>query len=407
MAHASSYEEERKRAEALAELDRAKTQFFSNVSHEFRTPLTLMLGPLEDLLARGPSAGGPDDHATLAVVHRNGQRLLRLVNTLLDFSRIQAGRNEAVYEPTDLAALTADLASVFRSAIEQAGLTFDVGAAAGLEPVYVDRVMWEKIVLNLLSNAFKFTFEGGITARLEDRGDAVALVVRDTGIGIAPSEIDRLFERFHRVEGVRARTHEGSGIGLALVQELVQLHGGTVRAESQPGQGHRVRGDAAQGPRPSAGRADRHRRGDESRPPHAAMSFLEEALRWLPDDRAADGGARRRARSRAWPRTAARRARIVVADDNADMRQYVARLLARALGRRGRRRRPRRAGGDPRARGRPGTDRRHDARPRRLRAPAGPARRSGHARGSRSSCSRPARARSRASRGWRPAPTTT
>ncbi len=327
VSHASSYEEERKRAEALAELDRAKTQFFSNVSHEFRTPLTLMLGPLEDLLARGPATVGLDDHATLTVVHRNGQRLLRLVNALLDFSRIQAGRNEAVYEPTDLAALTADLASVFRSAVEQAGLTFAVGGAAGLEPIYVDRAMWETIVLNLLSNAFKFTFEGGITAELEDRGDAVALIVRDTGIGIAASEIGRLFERFHRIEGVRARTHEGSGIGLALVQELVQLHGGTVRAESQPGQGTVFVVTLPKG----RGHLPAERIGTGAArvsPPARGLSFLEEALRWLPDDRAADGALAGPAEpAPTGAPDSGRRARVVVADDNADMRQYVARLL--------------------------------------------------------------------------------
>ena len=325
--HASSYEAERKRAEALAELDRAKTRFFSNVSHEFRTPLTLMLGPLEDLLGRTPSTVSPDDHAALAVIHRNGRRLLKLVNTLLDFSRIQAGRNEAVYEPTDLAALTADLASVFRSAVEQAGLTFDVRCAAGLEPVYVDHGMWEKIVLNLLSNAFKFTFEGGIAVELSDRGASVELVVRDTGIGIAPGEIGHVFERFHRVQNVRARTHEGSGIGLALVQELVHLHGGTVRVESQPGQGSAFvvtlpKGQAhlpaeriGAGPGAASGST-------------GGMSFLEEALRWLPDQQR-PGGVMATAPEPEPDRRpqGARRARVVVADDNVDMREYVARLL--------------------------------------------------------------------------------
>ncbi len=325
--HASSYEEERKRAEALAELDRAKTRFFSNVSHEFRTPLTLMLGPLEELLGRAPSSVAPDDHATLAVVHRNGRRLLKLVNTLLDFSRIQAGRNEAVYEPTDLAALTADLASVFRSAVEQGGLTFDVRCGRGLDPVYVDRGMWEKIVLNLLSNAFKFTFEGGITVALEDRGASVELIVRDTGVGIAPGEIGHLFERFHRVEGVPARTHEGSGIGLALVQELVHLHGGTVRAESQPGQGSAFLVTLPKGRAHLP--AERIGAGDaRTSTPASGMSFVEEALRWLPDDQALDGALATAPEPEPGGATGGgRRARIVVADDNADMRQYVARLL--------------------------------------------------------------------------------
>ena len=122
IAHARAYETEKKRAEALAEIDRAKTAFFTNVSHEFRTPLTLMLGPLEQELAE--CEGSPDRRDRLEMVHRNGLRLLRLVNALLDFSRAEAGRVEATFQPTDLAAFTADLAGAFREAVETAGLTF-------------------------------------------------------------------------------------------------------------------------------------------------------------------------------------------------------------------------------------------------------------------------------------------
>jgi signal transduction histidine kinase len=323
LTQASSYEEERKRAEALAELDRAKTTFFSNVSHEFRTPLTLMLGPLEDLLARPPDAWRAEDHEVLAVVHRSGRRLLKLVNTLLDFSRIQAGRHRATYEPTDLGALTAELAAVFRSAIEQAGLRLDVQAPAGLEPVYVDREMWEKIVLNLLSNAFKFTFEGTITVALADRRAGVELLVRDTGIGIPGAELDRIFDRFHRVENVRARTHEGSGIGLALVQELVRLHGGKVRVESAPDQGTAFTIALPRG-------AD-HLPVDQVATASAAIApsglaglFVEEALGWVPDD--AEGDGPEPASGRDAP-AAGDGPRVLVADDNADMREYVVRLL--------------------------------------------------------------------------------
>ena len=228
---AKAYEAERKRAEALAEIDRAKTAFFSNVSHEFRTPLTLMLGPIEDMLARA-NGSFTASREELDLVYRNGLRMLKLVNTLLDFSRIEAGRREASYEPTDLAALSAELASVFRSAIERAGLRLSVDCPPLAEPVYVDRSMWEKIVLNLMSNAFKFTFAGEIALSLRQVAQSVELSVSDTGTGIPAHEVPRLFERFHRVEGARGRTHEGSGIGLALVQELAKLHGGSVRAES-------------------------------------------------------------------------------------------------------------------------------------------------------------------------------
>ena len=323
VAQASAYEEERKRAEALAELDRAKTTFFSNISHEFRTPLTLMLGPLEDLLQGTPPGGRVEDRETLAVIHRNGRRLLKLVNALLDFSRIQAGRHDARYEPSDLGTVTAELAGVFRSAIEQAGLGFEVRCPAGLPPVYVDRSMWEKIVLNLLSNAFKFTFEGTIAVELTDRGSSIDLAVRDSGIGIAPTEIDRVFDRFHRVENARARTHEGSGIGLALVQELVRLHGGTVRVESAPGRGSTFTVTLPRGrahlpdDRIAAGAAGADRSG--------GGFFVEEALGWLPDANAAvDESASAAAGVDEAP---ARRSRILVADDNGDMREYVTRLL--------------------------------------------------------------------------------
>ena len=173
IANAEAYEEERRRAEALAEIDRAKTAFFSNVSHEFRTPLTLMLGPLEEVLGQaGRRACAGEARALVSVAHRNGVRLLKLVNSLLDFSRIEAGRAQASFEPVDLAGFTAELASTFRSAIERAGLRLRIDCPPLAEPVYVDRDMWEKIVLNLLSNAFKFTFEGESRSRCGRRPTA-------------------------------------------------------------------------------------------------------------------------------------------------------------------------------------------------------------------------------------------
>jgi signal transduction histidine kinase len=202
-----------------------------------RTPLTLLVGPLEDGLAdvQTPLPAVHRDRQEIA--HRNALRLLRLVNTLLDFSRIEAGRIDANYEPTDLAQFTEELASVFRSAVEKAGLALGVNCDPLPEPVYVDRDMWEKILLNLLSNAFKFTFDGQIAVELRGLGDRVELRVADTGVGIPEAELPRMFERFHRVRHVRARTHEGTGIGLALVQELARLHGGGVTVASHEGQG--------------------------------------------------------------------------------------------------------------------------------------------------------------------------
>jgi PAS domain S-box-containing protein len=210
-------DDQKRTEEALAELDRAKTTFFSNVSHEFRTPLTLMLGPLEEVLAHERLE--PEGRERLVAVRRNGLRLLKLVNTLLDFSRLEAGRAQTSYQPTDLAVFTSEIASAFDSAMKSAGLRFSVECPPIADPAYVDRDMWEKIVLNLLSNAYKFTFEGEVALTLKSVDGAVELQVRDTGVGIPEEHRQQVFERFHRIESTQARTYEGTGIGLALVEE--------------------------------------------------------------------------------------------------------------------------------------------------------------------------------------------
>ena len=173
MANAITHEEIKMRAEALAEIDRAKTTFLSNVSHEFRTPLTLMLGPTEDLLAGVHGELAPAQRAQLELLRRNELRLHRLVNALLEFSRIEAGRIQAWFEPVELGELTRQIASAFQSAIERAGLEFRVDCPSVGDPIYVDPVMWEQIVLNLLSNAFKFTFEGTIAVALRCMAEEV------------------------------------------------------------------------------------------------------------------------------------------------------------------------------------------------------------------------------------------
>jgi PAS domain S-box-containing protein len=332
IANAQAYEEERKRSEALAELDRAKTAFFSNVSHEFRTPLTLMLGPLDDLLARPEEKVGRENREILSLAYRNGQRLLKLVNTLLDFSRIEAGRVQAVYEPLDLAAYTAELASVFRAAVEKAGLRLDIDCPPLPEPVFVDRDLWEKIVLNLVSNAFKYTLEGEIRVMLRadmETGSAV-LAVEDTGTGIPEAELPNVFNRFHRVQETRGRTHEGTGIGLALVLELVKLHGGTVRVDSVFGAGttftvtvpfgrEHLPADRIGGARTLAATN------------LGASPFVEEALRWLPGTVSRDTGAfsiQTGLLQAGRPASPGNRPKVVLADDNADMRDYVRRLLS-------------------------------------------------------------------------------
>jgi PAS domain S-box-containing protein len=328
LTNARAHEAERERAEALAAIDRAKTTFFSNVSHEFRTPLTLLVGPLEEELADETAPLPPAHRERVEIAHRNAMRLLRLVNTLLDFSRIEAGRIDASYEPTDLAALTADLASTFRSAIEQAGLALIVDCPPLPQPVYVDRDMWEKVVLNLLSNAFKFTFEGDVRVELRWRDDHVDLRVADTGVGIPDDDVGRVFERFHRVRHARARTYEGTGIGLALVQEIARFHGGGVTVSSRPGRGSTFTVSVRTGT--SHLPAERISAARQLTPTAmGARPYVEEALRWLPD---AGRTAPSFVESLAPASSSATGAphenvRILIADDNADMRDYLARIL--------------------------------------------------------------------------------
>ncbi len=333
LASARAYAEERKRAEALAELDRAKTAFFSNVSHEFRTPLTLMLGPLDDVLAKPEGQVSAENRELLTIMHRNGQRLLKLVNTLLDFSRIEAGRIQAVYEPVNLAADTAALASVFGSAMEKAGMRLIINCHPLPEPAYVDREMWEKIVLNLISNAFKYTLEGQIQVSLRVEGASAILSVRDTGTGIPESELLNIFNRFHRVESPRGRTQEGTGIGLALVQELVKLHGGTVGVESIYGEGSTFTVTIPLGKE----HLPPHRIGARRTLESTALGvspFVEEALRWLPTaeegERGRSGEGEKDGLLSPSPRLRGSHSRILLADDNADMRDYVRGLLLSA-----------------------------------------------------------------------------
>lgn len=364
---ARATEEERRRAEALAELDQAKTSFFTNVSHELRTPLTLILGPVEEALTDTKEPLGHAQHQRMTVVQRNAERLLALVNTLLELQTLTAGQGVAVPEATDLAAYTADLAAMFRSAFERAGLDVVVDCPPLPAPVLVDREMWAKIVLNLLSNAHKFTFEGGVTVRLrlvaddavgqgptaqppvgqspdapppigqdpapqDPRRPHVELSVSDTGVGISDKDQRHLFERFHRVAGTRSRGQEGSGIGLALVAELARLHGGSVAVQSRPGKGSTFRvclpfapAEPRAGVAPAAAAVAGH---------HARVLVGEALRRPLPADQtrtdgelAGAGGAGRG--GGAAPGDGAR-ARLLVVDDNADMRRHLVGLLAPA-----------------------------------------------------------------------------
>ena len=326
IASARSYTAQQQRAEELAELDRAKTMFFSNISHELRTPLTLILGPVAELRSR-TDVFDEQTREELDVINRNGLRLAKLVNNLLDFSRIEAGRMQTRYEAVDVAGVTAELASVFRSAAERAGLELEVDCPPLQTPAYIDRDMWEKVIFNLLSNALKFTVRGSIRVSVRAHGDSAVITVSDTGIGIPQSEMARLFERFHRIQTSAARSTEGSGIGLALVKELVGLHGGTITADSTEGAGttFTIRlplGDDRLPP----GAVVTHGGGAPS-PATSAEPYVTEALRWTSGEVAGRPPLSGPDSARAGPAGSPRPATVLIADDNADMREYLVRLL--------------------------------------------------------------------------------
>ena len=342
---ALAHDEQRRRAEALTELDRAKTTFFANVSHELRTPLTLLLGPLQQVLA---DEDRPEQRERLELAERGALRLLKQVNTLLEVARADAGQTRPALEPVDLAGATAELAGVFRSAFDAAGLTLEVDCPPLPRPVPLDREMWEKIILNLLSNALKFTFTGGARVQVAAAGGRARLTVTDTGTGIPADELPRLFERFHRVRGARSRSHEGSGLGLVLVKDLVEAHGGTVGVNSRLGQGTTVTVDLPfatahrPGPVPPAAGAgspgQTPREGGGGRSGRAA-AYVDEALGWLAAD-PVPAAATPAAHTPHAPAThdapdgpgphetdRPQRARLLVVDDNADMRAYLTQLL--------------------------------------------------------------------------------
>lgn len=316
---------ERDRAEQLARLDQAKTDFFANVSHELRTPLTLLLGPAEDALADDGAALPAAQRARVETIARNGQRMLQLVNTLLDFSRLESGQARSVFRRTDLCSLTSELAAMFQSAAERAGLRLDIRCEPELM-AYVDRDQWSKVVLNLISNALKFTFEGGVTVTLGVEEEQAVLRVSDTGTGIPEADQPRLFERFHRVAGSRSRTHEGSGIGLALVAELVTAHGGAVEVASAEGQGSTFLVRLPLGHAHLPADQVEHEAGVIAVAADGlTRSMVAQTLSWLPDD------ARPRSElpEPSGLETSDRepRATVLVVDDNADMRSYITDLL--------------------------------------------------------------------------------
>jgi signal transduction histidine kinase/DNA-binding response OmpR family regulator len=323
-AESDARQREHARLETLAALDRAKREFFSNVSHEFRTPLTLLLAPLEQM-AQSLDDPVPARREDIEVMQRNARRLLRLVGTLLEFSEAEAGRLRPSFVRTDLARLTGEIAAMFRSAAASAGLTLTVDTPELSEPVWVDAEMWERVVSNLIANALKFTWKGRIDVSLTALHKHVQLVVRDTGVGIPAEQLPLVLKRFHRVPDVRGRTHEGSGIGLALVDELVRRHHGRIRVTSTLGEGTTVTVWL-----PLTGRRTTS---DEEpttqvRTGEVAAALADEAARWDADreERQAALGVEQPLVTNAFAVSTSGQL-VMVVDDNADMREYLTRLL--------------------------------------------------------------------------------
>ncbi|KAJ3145311.1 hypothetical protein HDU89_007168 [Geranomyces variabilis] len=338
-----SLTEKQQRLQALAEIDRAKSVFFSNISHEYRTPLSLILGPVADLLSDSSLSSSQMDKIRL--VERNAQRLHKLVNSVLDFSLLEAGRMEANFRLTDISIATANAASMFRSAMEKGNLVYTVETPPLGEMVYLDVDMWEKIVLNLISNAFKYTIKGGVKVRIYKDETAAVLTVEDTGCGVPKNEIARLFERFHRCQSSSGRSVEGTGIGLSLAYELVMLHGGAISATSTLGLGTKFTVSIPLG----KGHIPSSQPSAPDQPDAAAQSsvgraFVQESARWITESSSYVGSSSDNTESAfgtsanedslatgssdPGPFNDGRMARVVLADDNADMREYVGSLLA-------------------------------------------------------------------------------
>ena len=315
IADAQTYQVQRLRAEELAELDRAKTEFFTGVSHELRTPLTLITGPAEDSLADTQDPLSPGQRARVELIRRNSVRLRRLVDTLLDFARLEGGRLTPDRVAVDLAALTRGIAESFAPAVTRAGLRCTIDCPdLDAKAVAVDVEMWEKIVLNLLSNAVKYTPAGEVTITLRDSGDGgVELVVSDTGIGIPVAEQPLLFQRFHRTRHADGRSQEGSGIGLALVAELAALHQARVSVDSVPGTGSTFTVTLPASARTGTAPAD-------TRAFSAVELYRGEALQWSDTDRDLPATAPVDVGPTAG-------ATVLVAEDNLDLRRFVAKLL--------------------------------------------------------------------------------
>lgn len=319
---ANLYQKTRQQAEQLIALDQQKNAFFQNISHEFRTPLTLTIGPLESAVERGE--GLDPEQSVIAL--RNSRRLLRLVNQLLDLQRLDAGKMQPTFRPCDLAVFTIEVVEAFQTYCErkEITLTTEIDRCA---PVYLDMEKFDKVLYNLLSNAMKFTPAGkSITVRLKEIDGRARLEVQDEGIGIRDDQISHLFERFRQADGSANRHYEGTGLGLSLVKELSELHGGKVLVRSVYGEGTTFTIDLplGAGHLPASQVVEQALSSEKGR---AAVELSDIELASATADR--DVSMPPEAEGSQVERASFEGSQVLVVDDNPDLRAYVSSVLQR------------------------------------------------------------------------------
>ncbi len=218
----------------LSNLDQMKSRFFANISHEFRTPLTLILGQIESVMSSGMEA---KDKGKLQIANRNARRLLALINQLLDLSKIEAGSMQLKAEQHNIVSFLKSLFYSFESLAESQKISLKFESEFENIPVFFEPDKMEKVFYNLLSNAFKFTSAGEIKVSLNIINSFIEIKIKDSGIGIPPERLANIFDRFYQVDSSSTREHEGTGIGLALAKELIELHKGNISVKSKEGEG--------------------------------------------------------------------------------------------------------------------------------------------------------------------------
>ena len=316
------------RTKQLQEMDELKTRFFSNISHELRTPLTLIIGPLENLLNEwlGAQEKGMKGRAAtnqIEMVLRNSRRLLRLINQLLDISKLEAGKMELHARSDNIIKFVRETSSLFESLAKRRNIDFQVHSDNENIELYFDAEKMEKILYNLLSNAFKFTPENGkILINIAELSGAVEIAVKDTGTGISKEELPYIFDRFRQVAGSSSKVQEGTGIGLSLVKDLVTLHHGEIRVNSQPGWGSEFILHFKQGKEhlSSAELAEETSHEITGQPLLNQITEMSESI--LPPETGADS-----AGTLPVPETLTSAPLVLVVDDNHDVRDYIRRIV--------------------------------------------------------------------------------